>query len=83
MPSRLANLIPEPPEKRTIGLRRLLAREFRSHLLILVQALVIAKPVAADETKSAVLRVYTLSFHVPASGGNIPHLQITPHINVL
>jgi hypothetical protein len=48
MPSRLANIIPEPPEKQTIGLRSLLAREFGSHLLIIMQALVIAKPVVVD-----------------------------------
>ena len=61
MPSRLANLVSEPPEKRNIGLRKLLAREFGSHLLIIAQALVIAKPLAADETKSAVLPVCKLS----------------------
>jgi len=70
MPSRLANLIPEPPEKQTIGLRHLLDREFGSHLFIIVRALVIAKPVVADETKSA----------SPTPERNIPHLQITPHI---
>jgi hypothetical protein len=83
MPSRLANLIPELPEKQTIGPRRLLAREFGSHLLIIAQALAIAKPMVTDETKGAVLPVYKLSFHVAASGGNIPHLQIIPQINIL
>jgi len=52
MPSRLANLIPESPEKQTIGLRSLLAREFGSHLLIIVPALVVAKLVVMDGTKS-------------------------------
>jgi hypothetical protein len=52
MPSRLANLIPESPEKQTIGLRSLLAREFGSPLLIIVPALVAAKLVEMDGTKS-------------------------------
>lgn len=82
MPSRLANLIPEPSEKQRIGLRYLLAREFGSHLFIIAQALMIVRPVAADEPKSAVL-LYKLGFHVLASEANIPQLQTTPHINIL
>lgn len=83
MPSRLANLLPEPPEKRNIGLRHLLTREFESHLLIIAQALAIAKTSAADEHQLGVQPVNKLSFHMSASGGNIRHLRIKSNIEFL